>query len=309
MPTTSPRPSSPPRRPRSAVARLLPALLGLCVGACVDDEGRRFDGTESSASNATNNGGATDWGTTGGWGTWSTDGWGTAATEATGWGTWDTTGGWGTTTSSTGGGTTSGDDACAPEGLPACNVARCVQSWDFNCDSCGSKVERERCFEIYADCAYPKLDCELPRPCDRVWAYGAEDPAVLDTLDDEGAATCLMKSLRSGESARYEIAWGDMSDGKGTVMEVFVGSDGRVTMQWEVPCESCATSGHVGRTGMIELVEDDYFDVCLEAATTEALLDCVFGFTAPLPGPGLPKGYLPPWVVQKCVELDAYCPG
>lgn len=304
-PASSPASSLASGPARAPLIRRLPALLGLCagvgLGACVDDGGRPFDGTESSATDVTNSGGGTAWGTTG-WGTDVTTGWGT---DAPGWGTWDTSGGWGTTTS----GATSDFDACAPEGLSPCSVVRCVQSWDFQCGQCGSKIERERCFEISAGCAYPTLDCELPSPCDRVWGYGAEDPAVLDTLDDEDAATCLLKSLRNGESARYEIAWGDMSDGKGTVMEVFAGSDGRLTMQWSIPCESCATSGHVGRTGMLELVEPEFFDACLGESTTESLLACIFGFTAPLAGGGMPKGHLPPWVVPQCVELDAYCPG
>ena len=179
----------PARSLRNLGLARLTLLLPLVAVGCGDDSSQDETSATTTATTAT-----TDPETTGGG---------------------DTTGGWGTTTSGATSGTTSDFDACAPEGLPPCDVVRCVQSWDFTCDECGSKVEPERCFEIFAGCAYPKLDCELPSPCGRVWGYGAEDPAVLDTLDDEDAATCLLKSLRNGESARYEIAWGDMSDGKG----------------------------------------------------------------------------------------------
>ena len=211
-----------------------------------------------------------------------------------------------TTSDSTTAGTTSGLE-CNPVDLPECAVESCVQSWDYGCPDCAIEFDRARCFEVDQGCAYPALECELPEPCERVWAYGDQDPTMLDTLESEASAVCVLESLRDGATAHHELVWGAMELGS-TRMDVFVDSEGRATIQWTVDCPGCPDSGHFGRTGLLPLNSTDFFDACLEAPTTESLIQCIYGFTAVKEADGPPEGYTPPWTTGECAGLEFACP-
>lgn len=215
-----------------------------------------------------------------------------------------------TSTSSTSDGTTdpTGGLNCNPKGLPECAIDSCTQRWAYGCDECGIEFDRATCFEIDVQCAYPQLTCGLPKPCERVWAYG-QDFGVLDTFESEDAASCILTSLRDGDLAHHEVLWGQMSDVGVTRMDVFADGSGGVTLQWEVACEGCPTSGVFGRSGVLQLQDQAFFDSCLNAPTTATLLDCVFGFTEFDEGSGLATGETPPWTTGECSALEFACPG
>jgi hypothetical protein len=204
--------------------------------------------------------------------------------------------------------TTAGEagDACMPDGLPACPVAQCLEEWSFSCDGCGEFVETGRCFEIAVGCAYPALACDLPSPCGRVWAQGYD---TIESLEDEGAAVCLLTALRDRTPGRYELLWGNMGDPPLVYMHVFSGGDGDVLLEWTLDCEGCPNSGFFKRSGRIALQPPAWFDDCLIQPSGAPLIECVFGFTAFEPEAPPPTDYKPPWTTGDCVSLAITCPG
>ena len=197
---------------------------------------------------------------------------------------------------------------CNPQGLPVCAVDSCTQRWSYSCDECGVEFNSALCFEIDVGCAFPELSCDLPKPCDRVWAYG-QDFGVLDTFESEDAAICVLTSLRDGDLAHHEVLWGQMSDIGVVRMDVYADGAGGATVQWEVDCQGCPSSGTFGRSGVLKLQDQAFFDGCLNAPTTETLLDCVYGFTEFDEGSGLADGETLPWVTGECSALEFSCPG
>ncbi|HHH28626.1 MAG TPA: hypothetical protein ENK57_09815 [Polyangiaceae bacterium] len=196
---------------------------------------------------------------------------------------------------------------CNPQGLPECPVDSCTQRWSYGCDECSIEFDRALCFEIDIGCAYPKLNCDLPKPCDRVWAYGQEF-GVLDTFESEDAAICVLTSLRDGDLAHHEVLWGQMEDIGVVRMDVYADGAGSATVQWEVDCQGCPSSGTFGRSGVLKLQDQAFFDGCLKAPTTATLLDCLYGFTEFDEGSGLAEGETLPWVTGECSALEFGCP-
>lgn len=294
---------------RSTARAALAGLLGLGVLGCefkTDDDtdgstsatGTTTAGTEStSASTSASTAAAETDGTSGTSGT-TTDA--SSSTTAT-------------TTTASSSSTTSTTDAtagmvCDPQGLPECAVDSCAQRWSYSCDECGVEFNSALCFEIDVACAYPKLSCDLPKPCDRVWAYGQEF-GVLETFESEDAAICVLTSLRDGDLARHEVLWGQMTDVGVVRMDVFADGAGGATVQWEVDCQGCPTSGTFGRSGVLKLQDQAFFDGCLNAPTTATLLDCMYGFTEFDEGSGLAQGETLPWATGECSALEFGCPG
>jgi hypothetical protein len=197
---------------------------------------------------------------------------------------------------------------CDPQGLPECAVDSCTQRWSYGCDDCDVEFNRALCFEIDVACAYPKLSCDLPEPCERVWAYG-QDFGVLDTFESEDAAICVLTSLRDGDLAHHEVLWGQMTDIGVVRMDVYADGAGGATVLWEVDCQGCPSSGILGRSGVLNLQDQAFFDGCLNAPTTATLLDCVYGFTEFDEGSGLAAGETLPWVTGECSALEFACPG
>lgn len=196
---------------------------------------------------------------------------------------------------------------CDPQDLPECEVEACVQSWDYGCPDCEIEFDRARCFEVDLGCAYPALECDLAEPCERVWAFGSQDLETLDTFESEAAAICVLESLRDGSAAHHELLWGAMETGS-TRFDVFVDGAGGATLQWTVDCPGCPISGHYGRSGLLTLNSDDFFETCLKEPTTQSLLECVYGLTMVQEADGPPEGYTPPWTTGECSQLVFACP-
>ena len=310
-----------PIQPTTAAKLAFIALLTVGLAACVDpvpigmltdtgssaglssmsdDSISSTSASDSDASTSTSTSTSTSEGTT-------TLGTTTADSEATT--TLDTEGLTTIETEGTTSGTTTAGLECDPVGLQACAVDSCVQRWNYACDECDIEFDPARCFGVDIGCAYPALTCNLPKPCERIWAFGERNPETLEFLESDDAALCVLTSLRDGEAARHEILWGAMEDSGVVVMDVFADGAGGATIQWEVDCQGCPSSGSVGRSGLLALQPAGYFDDCLDAPTTASLIQCAFGFTDFSQGSGPADGYTPPWTTGECTALEFACPG
>ncbi len=205
--------------------------------------------------------------------------------------------------------TTTAGLECDPGDLPECALDSCVQSWSYSCDECEIEFDRPRCFEADVGCGFPALSCDLPKPCERVWGFGQENLESLEMFESEKAALCVLTSLADGSAAHHEILWGDMNDAGVTVLDAFVDGAGGVTVQWEVDCQGCPTSGRFGRTGRLELQGAAFFAECLDSPDTAKLIECLYGFTEFSEGSGPEDGYTPPWTTGECSALEFKCPG
>ena len=285
---------------RSSVRVALAGLLGLLACEPKTDDDTDGSATASASATVTTTAGTESTTAT------ETDGTSGSTTDPT---TATTT--TATTTTSSSSTTDATTDAttgmnCNPQDLPECAVDSCTQRWSYDCGECGIDFDRALCFGIDVGCTYPKLSCDLPKPCDRVWAYG---PGILDTFESEDAAICVLTSLRDGDLAHHEIIWGEMSDVGAVRMDVYADGAGGATVQWEVDCQGCPVSGTFGRSGVLKLQDQAFFDGCLNAPTTETLLDCMYGFTEFDEGSGLEEGETLPWVTGECTALEFGCPG
>ena len=210
-----------------------------------------------------------------------------------------------TTTSAETVGETSGLE-CAPEGLPACPVAQCVEFWSYECPDCGIDFDAVRCFEIGIGCSYPLLHCALASPCDRVWGLGYD---AITWFESEEAAICTLTALRDGTPGKFEILWGEMGDEGINYMEVYSGGKDSVYIEWELDCQGCPESGALGRSGQLTLQPDSFFDACLAQPDTASLIQCVFGFVDFQAGSPPPADFVPAFTTGECASLDAVCPG
>lgn len=258
------------------------ALLVLLTAACPGDKGD----TTSQATLGTGDGS-----------TGPTGGGSTTAGGAT------SSGSTGSTTAELTGGETAGLD-CTPTDLPACPVTACREDWTYECPGCGDFLGGT-CFEIDVGCAYPALNCDLPAPCSRVWGQGWD---VIETLEDESAAVCLLTALRDGTPGRFELLYGEMGDEPLVYMTVYSGGKDSALVEYFLECQGCPESGYFGRTGQLQLQPDSYFDDCLAAPTSTSLIACVFGFADFVHGAPPPPDYAPPWTTGACVNLDLVCP-
>lgn len=210
----------------------------------------------------------------------------------------------GTSTPTTGDSETAGLN-CEPGTLPACPATQCLQDWTYSCGECGDFVADSTCFKIKFGCAYPALDCDLPRPCGRVWGQGYQ---TIEGLEDNDAALCLLMALRDGTPGEFEVLWGEMGDAPLVYMTVYSGGTGNVLVEWFIECEGCPNSGAFRRSGQLALRPKLYFDDCLAAPDTLSLTQCVFGFVDFMAGMQPPADYTPPFTTGECVGMDISCP-
>jgi hypothetical protein len=201
-----------------------------------------------------------------------------------------------------------GSATCECEGtdeLPACTQTECLQRWEYSCDDCQS-FTGGGCFSYSEGCENPLLGCGLGKasPCARVWAVGY---SVLETLEDEAAAICVLESLRDGVPGTYEILWGEMTDDGWISQRVHAGGDGTVIVEWTYDCPGCQNFGRIGRSGALELQPASWFDDCLAAPTTASLIACTVGL-AEIETGSPPEGYAPPFTTGECTTLQATCP-
>jgi hypothetical protein len=207
--------------------------------------------------------------------------------------------------------TVTGSPTCeceAPAASP-CEQTECLQRWDYSCGSCKSFSSGD-CFSYDQGCTSPFLGCNLLRepPCDRIWAQSNAGFNMLDALEDEAAATCVLTSLRDDVPGTYQIIWGYMDDGGWVSEWIHVVGDGTAIVEWVYDCPGCYGFGSVGRSGVLSLRPDEWFDDCLAEPTTESLIQCTVGLSEFQPGNPPPEGYVPPFVTGDCVSLDAACP-
>lgn len=201
--------------------------------------------------------------------------------------------------------TTGPDLQCQPKDLPACVQDECVQTYEYSCDRCDFKFNDAGCFEADIECDWPRLVCDLPAPCERVWAMGE---GTVEAFEDIDNAQCLLESLRDGVPGRYELMYGSMGDIGLVYIELLLGSDGALRMQLQDTCEGCPVSGFIGRSGTLELQPTEFFDECLDNPTTESLTDCLIGLSRFSPGDPPPKGWTPPFTLGTCSALEWACP-
>ena len=195
---------------------------------------------------------------------------------------------------------------CSPKPVDACQVTQCIEGWSWDCSDCpeiwgGS----DECFEHDVGCAFPALECDLPRPCDRVWGMGWES---IESLENDAAATCLLTALRDGTPGQYGVVWGEMQDGGWIDTTIYSSGQGVVLLEWRLDCPGCPSHGEFRRSGQLALQPDAFFDDCLAAPDTASLIQCVFGFVDFTPGAMPPSGYTPPWATGECVSLEIACP-
>lgn len=260
----------------------LTLLLLLLVAACPEDaKDTNTDATTSVSAGSTSTGSSSD-----------------ATTEAP-------TSTTATSAGSTDASTDTGALDCSPAALPACPVQGCREDWSFSCPGCGEFLPQDTCFEIDVGCAYPALNCALPDLCPRVWGQGYD---VIEGLEDDAAATCFLSALRDGKPGRFTLLYGEMLDSPLVYMDVYYGGKDRVLVEYFFECEGCPDSGYFGRTGQLALQPDAYFDGCLAAPDTAALIQCVFGFTDFPAGEPPAADYAPPWTTGECVSLELVCP-
>jgi len=195
---------------------------------------------------------------------------------------------------------------CAPQGLPACPVAQCIEFWSYDCPNCDVFFDTVRCFELGIGCSYPLQHCSLPMPCDRVWGTGYD---AITGFESEEAAICMLTALRDGTPGNFEVLWGEMGDEGINYMEVYSGGKDTVYIEWDLDCQGCPESGALGRSGQLTLQPDSYFDACLAMPDTASLIQCVFGFVDFAAGSPPPADFVPAFTTGQCASLDAVCPG
>jgi hypothetical protein len=207
--------------------------------------------------------------------------------------------------------TVTGSPSCTcegPVGLPACEQTECLQRWEYACDDC-MEFSSGDCFSYSTGCTSPLLGCDAGEasPCPRVWAQDDGAGGMLDALEDDAAAICLLESLRDGVPGTYEVLWGVMFDDGWVSEQIHVGTEGTVVVEWGYVCPGCFGFGRVGRSGALELQPGAWFDECLAAPTTESLIACTVGLVEYDTGDP-PPGYAPPFTTGTCTSLLPTCP-
>lgn len=198
-------------------------------------------------------------------------------------------------------------ECAGPGGAPQCEQTECFARWDYSCGSCQSFTSGD-CFSYSEGCSDPWLGCDLGSPCNRVWALSSAGEDVLDTIEDEEAAICVLTALRDGVPGTFRIEWGLMFDGGWPVEHVHSSGDGTVVVEWYFDCPGCQNYGTVGRSGVVSLQPASWFDDCLADPTTANLIACTVGLVEIPFGNPPREGYVPPFTTGECVSLDAVCP-